>query len=287
MEKHLTELARLDLTKYIHAANYVQKHRQWGKLTPIQRDAFSRQLNYYIDYLKSNSKIEGYDFKQISERTKLLNAYYDFCDENFKNVFTSQGKFRSTILEEFLVILFHDLIRYIKDEINDQHNNLQIGGIQAYTNLFFSAKNLQNFIIAPTIGINIKNQDFAIYRPITINIETADRVLANIPIVSIESKTYVDKTMLEGSIATAEKLKSGNPYTLFLIVTETWEVDLSVDPAYSRIDQIFVLRKCNNREMRQPIDPEVLMHLVDLVNLHLHRNWSDVGHKLRTNGMII
>lgn len=244
-------------------------------------------MNSYVSYLKSNSRIKGFDFKEISERTKLLNGYYDYCDENFKNVFTSQGKFRSTILEEFLVILFQDLVENIKEDINDQDDKLQIGGIQAYTNLFFSARNLQDFIVAPNIGINVKNQDFAIYRPITINIETADRVLANIPIVSIESKTYMDKTMLEGSIATAEKLKSGNPYTLFLIVTETWEVDLSVDPAYSRIDQIFVLRKSNTRQVRQPIHPEVLMHLVDLVNLHLHRNWSDVGHKLRTDGMII
>jgi hypothetical protein len=43
--------------------------------------------------------------------------------------------------------------------------------------------------------------------------------------------------MLEGSIATAEKIKYGNPYSLFFVVTERYAVDLSIDPVYSKIDQ--------------------------------------------------
>ncbi|MFQ6055585.1 MAG: Bpu10I family restriction endonuclease, partial [Methanosarcinales archaeon] len=40
----------------------------------------------------------------------------------------------------------------------------------------------------------------------------------HIPIVSIECKTYRDKTMFEGSVSTAEKIKKGNLYCIFLIV---------------------------------------------------------------------
>ena len=41
----------------------------------------------------------------------------------------------------------------------------------------------------------------------------------------------------------------GNPYALFFIVTENYDVSLDVDPAYSRIDQVFVLRKCTRKSM--------------------------------------
>jgi len=36
-----------------------------------------------------------------------------------------------------------------------------------------------------------------------------------VPIVSIECKTYLDKTMYEGSISTAEKIKKGIPTVFF------------------------------------------------------------------------
>jgi hypothetical protein len=55
--------------------------------------------------------------------------------------------------------------------------------------------------------------------------------------------------MYEGFVSTAEKIKRGNPYCIFLIVTETYQVSLDVDPKYSLIDQIYVFAssiiKCN------------------------------------------
>ena len=107
------------------------------------------------------------------------------------------------------------------------------------------------------------------------------------PIVAIEAKTYLDKTMLEGSIATAEKIKSGNPYTKFYIVTETYEVDLSVDPAYSRIDQIYVLRKSNDRGENKPISADVVLMIVECIKEHLNKEWSNVEDKLTSKGVIL
>jgi hypothetical protein len=95
--------------------------------------------------------------------------------------------------------------------------------------------------------------------------------------------------MLEGSIATAEKVKSGNPYSLFFIVTENYDVDLKVDPIYSKIDQIYVLRK-SKRAKNQPMQPiysDVLVDLVSEVRIHLTRNWSDVSAKLSNTGKIL
>jgi hypothetical protein len=142
---------------------------------------------------------------------------------------------------------------------------------------------------SPQLGINDKDQDFAIYRPINITIGDSNSINTNLPIVAIDNKTYIDKTMLEGSIATAEKVKSGNPYSLFFIVTENYDVDLKVDPIYSKIDQIYVLRKSKRaiNQTNQPIYPDVFVDLVSEVRIHLTRNWSDVSAKLSNTGKII
>lgn len=288
MENNLRFIKELDQSKFIHAANFVQKYKQYDKLNIKQQKALNDILPEYIKYIEGNLKINGFSDKEIEQRTKLLNKYYDFITLNdHNNTFTAQGKFRPTIMEEFMYLLFKDLINSFKNTLKDNSNILQIGGTKAYTNLYFAAKNLKQFIDEPQIGINQKDQDFAIYRPVTLNIESKGNIQANLPVVAIENKTYIDKTMLEGSVATADKIKSGNPYSLFLIVTETYEVDLSVDPAYSRIDQIYVLRKGKRKDEQRPIYPEVLIDLVDAVKHHLSRNWSDIEQKLKQYGRII
>lgn len=288
MKNDLEFLKNLDTTKYIHAANILQKYKQFDSLKESQQKAINKMLPEYLKFLKGNLSIKGYSKRNIIKRTKLLNNYFDFININkYDTIFTSQGKFRPTIMEEFMYLLFKDLISEVKNEINDANDILQIGGTKAYTNIYFAAKNLKEFIASPRIGVNQKDQDFAIYRSINLNIEDSNKFHANLPVVSIENKTYIDKTMLEGSIATAEKIKSGNPYSLFLIVTETYEVDLSVDPAYSRIDQIYVLRKSKRKDVKQPIFAEVLYDMVNLVQNFLKRNWSDIEYKMKNQGKII
>lgn len=122
----------------------------------------------------------------------------------------------------------------------------------------------------------------------TENIENKSKN-TNLPVISIENKTYLDKTMLEGAIATAEKIKNGNPYSLFFIVTENYDVDLKVDPNYSRIDQIYVLRKSKRGKnaVLKPIYQDVIIDLVNTVNKHLDRNWSEIEFKLTNFGRII
>jgi len=110
----------------------------------------------------------------------------------------------------------------------------------------------------------------------------------NVPVVSVECKTYIDKTMLEGSIATAEKIKMGNPHCLFLVVTEWYEVSYEVDPKYSRIDQIYVLRREKRRvATRHPIYSEVVIDLFDTVHAHLERDWSRIEEKMTREGKIL
>lgn len=283
-------LNTLNLSVYKHASNIVAKIKNWDKLSETQKSVLPIIAKEYYYFISENNKLIGYSEEIISKRTILLNSYYDFINtNNYDNIFTSQGKFRPTILEEFMYILFKDLINEVKVNLEDADNNLRVGSSRAYTNLFFSGSNFQSFVNSPQIGINDKDQDFAIYRPINITIGDSNTINTNLPIVAIENKTYIDKTMLEGSIATAEKVKSGNPYSLFFIVTENYDVDLKVDPIYSKIDQIYVLRKSKRAKSQpnKPIYEDVLIDLVSEVQKHLTRNWSDVSAKLTNTGKIL
>ena len=273
-------------TGLVHASNILAKNS--SRMTTEQKKGFERITEKYYEYLKSNLDLKGNSYDDVKVRSAKLNSYYNFFHDNgYDNLFSSQGKFRSTILEEFMYLLFKDLV----DEINKKHpsKKLYCGSSKAYANLFFTARNLNDFIESPTIGINQKDQDFAIYRNLSVTVENKTFEV-KMPIVAIECKTYIDKTMLEGSIATAEKIKSGNPYALFFIVTENYDVSLDVDPAYSRIDQVFVLRKCTRKSMDanwKNVSADVLWPLVAQVKDYFKREWSDVSNRLTSKGMII
>lgn len=242
-------------------------------------------LERYVECLSANS-ISGIDDGTIAKRVAALNRYYNFLHENgYDNLFSAQTKFRPTILEEFMAILFRDLIEGIRRRCPCE--KLGLGAVKAYANLYFHGKDFSAFITKPTIGLNLKDQDFAIYRNVELQVDGGDSVVASLPIVAVECKSYIDKTMLEGSVATAEKIKSGNPHALFCMVSEQYDVSMNVDPAYSRIDQIYILRKKTRREPWRDIDADVVVSFVRLVENHLMRPWSDIARKLSDTGMLI
>lgn len=280
---------RDDLKFLKHASNILAKINNWSNLNETQKEALPIIGEKYVCFLKENDNLSGFTKEIVKKRVDFLNNYYDFLNNHgYYNVFSSQGKFRSTILEEFMYLLLKDLIESIKNNMKtDARDKLQLGSSRAYTSLFFSGTNLIGFVESPQIGINQKDQDFAIYRPISLKIEGGEGSYTNLPIVSIENKTYIDKTMLEGSVATAEKIKFGNPYSLYYIVTENYDVDLKVDPIYSRIDQIYVLRKSKRKGVLKPIDASVVYSIVNDINEHLNRDWSNVEKKMKKTGKIL
>lgn len=233
--------------------------------------------------------------ESIAKRVKLLNDYYEFFEVNKiegKGGFDSRSKIRSTILEEFMYFLFKDYVDLLNKDSNIKSGILQNGSVDAYSNLYFTAPNLKDFVKSPTIEFNTKDQDYAIYRTVDISIknERTSVKTANIPILAIENKTFLDKTMLEGAIATAEKIKMGAPYAIYVVATETYAVKYEVDPVYSRIDQIFVLRKCkHNKNNRLPkiIDVEVVQSMFWYIIERLQRPWAEIEKKLTTFGTII
>lgn len=200
-------------------------------------------------------------------------------------VFSAQSKFRPTVLEEFLAILLHDAVsECLKDIPNAK---IEIGSVKAYANLYFYGKDFSSFAVEPSLGINVKDQDFAIYRDVKLRMDEGNPITTSVPVVAIECKTFLDKTMFEGAAATAEKLKAGNPYTMFGIVAETYEIDRSFIPAYSRVDQVYILRKGSRKGNKRPIDSGVVWKLVDDITAHLKRPWVDVENKLLQDGLLI
>lgn len=164
---------------------------------------------------------------------------------------------------------------------------MKSGGANVYSNVYFTAEGIEGFIKEPTLGVTRKEQDYAIYREIQIIAGTREEQ-ALIPMLAIEIKTYLDKTMLDSAIALAEHLKSGNPYCRFSIVSECYDVDLKVDPVFSRIDQIYVLRKGHSEtHANEPIDPEIVISLYRETIKHLDRPWFNVKAKLSSDGKIM
>lgn len=289
-----------------HASNLLKKIRSTKEKEKIS--ALSAILPIYIEYHTNQVNIVNFskdcwDKKDLSQQYKnnlgcrvdlLENYYKDFEKLQLHKHFPSQGKFRSTILEEFMYYVFKDFVKTIKSIYNDKFGSEGVifnGGSKSYTNMYIAPTDIEDFIKHPQMGINDKDQDYAIYRTIKINIEgDKEQKEANIPILAIENKTYLDKTMLEGAIATADKVKTGNPYALYLVVTETYDVDLNVDPIYSRIDQIYVLRKCKrekNNLSPAKIDKELVVRMFEKVSNHMRRPWSKIKERLEVNGEII
>lgn len=275
-----------DYHQLCHASNLIRKWYD-NNLSQKQTKVLFDILQHYYTYLNNNFQLKGYSKEVIESRVSYLNDYYDFFfDNKYDNVFTSQGKLRPTILEEFMFLLFKDYVTYIKSKYDDKKDALDSGSAKAYTNLYFTSSNIRNFILSPNIEINVKDQDFAIFRKFTLSINDKMQDI-KIPIVAIENKTYIDKTMLEGIISTAEKIKTGNPYAMFIAVSENYDVDLKVDPAYSRIDQIYVLRKSKRKEPWSNIDAKVVWRMFSEVKQHIERPWSDIEYKMRNDGIII
>lgn len=270
-----------------HASNIIQRITS-KRFSGIQSSVFNRIAEHYADYLNGMLDVTGYDDISILRKVTCLNHYFDFIYKQgiLEDKLLSKSQFRATILKEFLYLLFKDYVEAIKKE-KDKDNVIGSGSVKAYSNLYFKARNFDEFIQSPVIGVNQKDQDYAIYRIFSIAEKGGTKLKINIPAIAIEAKTYIDKTMLDSIMATAEKIKSGNPHTRFVAVTESYDVSLVVDPAYSRIDQIYVLRKMGRKEGWRDIDPEVVLRLFHETVDHLERPWSDVETKLRNDGVVI
>ena len=139
------------------------------------------------------------------------------------------------------------------------------GSIKAYNQL-----SIENSIIEqPKFIISEKDQDLAIYKNLILRINEIDHKIS-VPIVSIECKTWLDKTMLEGSASTAYRIKQGVSNAKFYIITETYGVGKNVNKP-KEIDKIFITKKRfkDNDSHLHDIDFSVIQLIYDEVRQHI------------------
>lgn len=274
------------MSNFIHGDNLEHKIR--AERNPRNKRFLREIKNKYLEWKQENMKLTGTGDADIKNKVKLLNEYKAFINQpRFRKEagnrygFTSQSQLHSSVLEEFMFYLFKDIKKLANKHIN-------WGRTKAYTNLYFAPPSIDKLEESSNIVINVKDQDFSVSKEIILksrvsNNENWQESAIYVPIVSIECKTYLDKTMYEGSVSTAEKIKRGNPYCIFLIVTETYEVSLDVDPKYSLIDQIYVLRKDN---WENPIYDDVVSDLFKYVDSHINSDWYNIENKIKRGKMI-
>ena len=91
--------------------------------------------------------------------------------------------------------------------------------------------------------IKTKDIDFCIGKKFDVNIGEDHHPII-IPVIAIECKTYIDKTMLSEAQFTAQKMKQGSPNVKVYCVSERNEIDVDEVPTKGRtpLDQIFIIR---------------------------------------------
>lgn len=319
-----------DRNPLVHGSNLEQKESHRTKY----RDEISRQylkdirIRYNIWHTE-NMALKGPfaaktddDFAFIAKRVELLSEYKDFIDQqHYAEKFDSRSNLHSSVLEEFLYYLFKDLV-------NDFGTNALIGKSHTFKDIFFVPPTYREMLKRPYARIERKDHDFVIgatvqaslqastppekdttpgetkavlkeepedYAQVTVKGNTETHIF-DIPVVAIECKTYLDKTMLEGSSRAAEDLKARNPNSLYIVVMEWIKLTSDVNLRKYKVDQIYVLRQQKNtdREFRyeetyikNSIDPVVVEHLFDTVRQHLTIDWTSSIENGITRGWLI
>jgi hypothetical protein len=266
LKTFLENILKVGSTKtYSHASNLLKQLNKGEHL-----DFLLQCANKYYEYHTN------FDMRDVEKSVEHWNNYLSFVRSN-NHFYTAQSKFEPTILEESISRMFVNLATDV----------IKIGSTKAFSNMYFCPNDYETFQQESKIKINTKDQDFAIYKKVKISVSDGNASEAYVPVVAMECKTYLDKTMLEGSIATADKIKSGNPYCRFCIVTESYEVDYNVDIKHSRIDQIYVLRKGKDRKKQDTkIEVDVVKKIYDDTIEHLKVKWTDVENNIKQNGIV-
>lgn len=185
------------------------------------------KTNVYDNFHKNMIDIDGISKEDCFNKVDLINSYYKEAEKIIEKYnITFQSKFRPTILEEFCGYLFKDI-----PEITDLDLNF-------YNKNIFAGLKIDS---EGNIKIQDKDTDFCIGKEFTIEIN-GKSVKLIIPLIVIECKTYLDKTMFNETQFTAQKLKSGTPNVKFYIITERNEVGIESIPSQSPVDEIYVIK---------------------------------------------
>ncbi len=265
---------------YIHGLNIKNKRLKSGY--PKILDEVDKK---YTEWVSATEELNSENEKGLSTKVALLNDYSDYINSISKH-FKFQDKLGSSVIEEFLFLLFKD-IPGLKEDLSN--SLLFMGQADAYLNLSFAPRNLRDFISNPGVYINRKNQDFTISKKVSCVFRTNDKeekIDLIVPAVAIESKAYIPKTMFDQADYEAQRLKEGNPFALYIIVAEQNALSNDVNLKNTKVDEVFILRKQKRSKIRKPIDYVVVKELYKFVRSYLNTDWFD-NKKATERGRLI
>ncbi|MEH1794231.1 MULTISPECIES: Bpu10I family restriction endonuclease [unclassified Nostoc] len=310
-------MPKSDRNPLVHGSNLEQKENHRTKYRDVESKKYLSEIRYeYDNWRSANLELVGpisiptaQDDTIIATRVELLSKYKDFLDQqHYAEKFDSRSNLHSSVLEEFLYYLFKDLVR-------DFGENALIGKSHTFKDIFFVPPKYSEMLKRPYARIEKKVHDFVIGATIQVSFQAAippekdenpgeilpllkeepenysevtvtgntETHIFDIPVVAIECKTYLDKTMLEGSSRAAEDLKARNPNSLYVVLMEWIKLTSDVNLRKYKVDQIYVLRQQKNtdREFRyeekyvkNSINPVVVQHLFHKVRKHLKMDWT-------------
>lgn len=292
---YIDQLKTFQLENDIHCKNLIKKLNN----TIADNDARFEDINTmdifiksYIEYRTGIEEIivgiKKEDlFEKVESLTGLLNNYKETSNyinrvmgETFgrKEYFTSQSKYESTIIEEFISFIVYPLFKNI--------SYVKFGQVNPITSTSFHvAINEKNEAVYKQ-ETNRKAQDYSVY----IEINDENGLTIQIPIICFECKTYIDKTMLSGILTTARDIKNGVKNCKFFIVTELLDIS-DLESINDVIDNIFILRR-NTRSKQEKtknrIYADIILRLIECVdesiqdlkvkNNHTNKSLIDKGY---------
>jgi len=288
---------------HIHGSNIKQKEAHKSKYMDEESKKFLQQIRERYDrWKKDNEDLRGPFLKKsaeddtvIEKRTKLFSDYKDFIDQrHYAEKFDSRSNLHSSVLEEFVYFLFRDLVAGFP-------GRPLVGKSSSFKDLFFFPSGYAQMVSRPHARVETKDHDFVIGATIEAQFNCNDSnekelYKLELPAIAIECKTYLDKTMLEGSSTAAAQLKYKNPNALYIVVMEWLKLTSEINLKKYDVDQIYVFRKQKNtdREFRyeesyvkKPVDPDVVRHLYSTVREHLTGSWGGSVDEGLSRGWLI
>ncbi len=275
---------------FVHGDNLTQKENHRTKYLDDSSKQYLVEIREKYDKWKlDNEKLKGpfqdktdNDEKTLESRVELFNKYKDFIDnQKYAEKFDSRSNLHSSVLEEFIYYLFRDLV-------NEFSENALVGKAHAFKDIFFHSSNFKEMVNRPNAKIEKKDHDFVIGVNIEADFkcegsEQSQFELLQVPVIAIECKTYLDKTMLEGASTAAEQLIIRNPNAMYIVVAEWLKLTDKVNLKKYKVDQIYVLRKQKNTDreyryldsyVKNPIYSDAVIHLFNTVKEHLTSDWQ-------------
>jgi len=277
------------MNPYVHGENISQKIRTEKNIKNLEM--LKEIEDKYNEWRSSIESIVGSSRDIINKKVRLLNEYKDFIDQpKFRKVggnpygFKPQSKLHSSVIEEFCYYLFKDLPS-LEDDI------ILVGPTMVYLDISFAPRNLETLKVDPEIDLKRKHQDFALSKEIYCKFSADNKLFKNenicVPAVAIECKTYLPITMLDQAAYEAERLKRGNPYSLYIILAETSALKREVNLKHTKIDEVFILRKQKrDAKPRKPIDAEVVYEFFKMVENYLTADWREPDMAIKRGRLI-